>query len=80
MTFIFNNFYFFNRKKKLTIKKMGLKKNKKVMKPVENNGNADSPLQFKVNKEVEKSKKVNAKMVFEPSVNKDKPNKKLKKK
>ena len=46
---------------------MGLKKNKKVMDPVENNGNADSPLQFKVNKEVEKSKKINSKMVFDTS-------------
>ena len=52
---------------------MALKKNEKVMKPVENNGNADSPLQFEVNKEVEKTKKVNAKMVFEPSGNNKKP-------
>ncbi len=45
---------------------MGLKKNQKIMKPVLNNGNANSPLQFEVNKDIKKSKKINSKMVFEP--------------
>ena len=44
---------------------MGLKKNQKIMKPVLNNGNANSPLQFEVNKDIKKSKKINSKMVFD---------------
>ena len=41
------------------------KKKVKVLKPVENNGNADSPLQFEVNKDINKSKKVKPKDVFD---------------
>jgi len=44
---------------------MGLKKNQKIMKPVLNNRNANSPLQFEVNKDIKKSKKINSKMVFD---------------
>ncbi len=40
------------------------KKKVKVLKPVENNGNADSPLQFEVNKDIKKDKKVKPKEVF----------------
>ena len=41
--------------------------NKKVknLKPVQNNGNADSPLQFEVNKDIKKSKKIKPKDVFD---------------
>jgi hypothetical protein len=41
------------------------KKKVKVLKPVENNGNADSPLQFEVNKDIKKSKKIKPKEVFD---------------
>ena len=44
---------------------MTKQKKVKVLKPVENNGNADSPLQFEVNKDIKKSKKIKPKDVFD---------------
>tara|TARA_R110000737_G_scaffold158072_1_gene186435 strand:- start:655 stop:822 length:168 start_codon:yes stop_codon:yes gene_type:complete len=43
---------------------MALKK-KKIMKPVYNNGNSDSPLQFLVKADIDKMKKVKPKDVFD---------------
>jgi len=46
----------------------------KFMKPVINNGQADSPLQFKVKHDTNIQKKVRPRNVFEYTVNKDKDN------
>jgi len=46
----------------------------KFMKPVINNGQADSPLQFKVKHDTNIAKKVRPRNVFEYTVNKDKDN------
>ena len=41
------------------------KKRVKIMKPVENNGTPEAPLQFQVKKDVEEDKKVKPKEVFD---------------
>lgn len=40
-------------------------KKSKLMKPVINNGNCDSPLQFKVKQDIENEKKIKPKDVFD---------------
>jgi hypothetical protein len=55
-------------------------KKSNIMKPVMNNGNCDSPLQFNVKKSVEENKKVKPKQVFDGYKSNNKQSNKVKNK